>query len=145
MTILSLYLALFSSAFLAATLIPAQSELGLAYLISQYDLPLVTLIAVASAGNILGAMVNWYLGKICIRFEHRRWFPLSQSRIARAQNWFQKFGKWSLLLSWVPIIGDPITLAAGLLRTPFWTSLALVTLAKVGRYGVVAMLTLAVI
>ena len=136
------YSALFASAFLAATILPAQSELGLAYLVSQQNHPLIALLLVASLGNILGAMVNWYLGLMCARYQGRSWFPIKADRLARATSWFQRYGKWSLLLSWVPFIGDPITVAAGVLRTPFWTAVWLFSLAKTARYCVIISLTL---
>ena len=142
MTNTAIYSALFTSSFLAATLVPAQSELGLAYLIGQEKWPLISLIAVASLGNIMGAMVNWYLGTACLRFQDKKWFPVSPSQLIRAQGWYQRFGKWSLLLSWAPIIGDPITLMAGVLRTPFWVTLALVTIAKTARYIMIALFVL---
>lgn len=143
MTSLATYGALGLSAFLAATLLPAQSELGLAYLIQQNQLSVTLLIAVASFGNVLGAMVNWALGRFALGFQNRRWFPVSATKIDKAASWYQRFGKWSLLLSWAPIIGDPITLVAGLLRTPFWTSLLLITIAKVTRYLIIAFIALA--
>ena len=143
MTSLATYGALGLSAFLAATLLPAQSELGLAYLIQQNQLSVALLVTVASVGNVLGAMVNWALGRFALGFQNRWWFPVSPRQLGRASDWYQRFGKWSLLLSWVPIIGDPITVIAGLLRTPFWISLLLITLAKVTRYLIIAFLALA--
>ena len=143
MTSLATYGALGLSAFLAATLLPAQSELGLAYLIQQNQLSVTLLIAVASFGNALGAMVNWALGRFALGFQNRWWFPVSGATLDKASRWYQRFGKWSLLLSWAPIIGDPITLVAGLLRTPFWVSLLLISIAKVTRYLIIAFLALA--
>jgi len=129
---------LFLVSFLAATILPAQSEAGLAGLVALEAAPLIALIAAASLGNTLGAVVNWALGRGIDRFRDRRWFPVSPKQLERAASWYQRYGKWSLLASWVPIIGDPLTVAAGLLRVPFMTFLILVALAKTGRYLAVA-------
>jgi membrane protein YqaA with SNARE-associated domain len=89
---------------------------------------------VASLGNILGSCVNWLLGRAAERFRDRKWFPLSQASLDKAQGWYHRYGRWSLLLSWMPIVGDPLTIAAGLLREPFWSFLILVSIAKTVRY-----------
>ena len=101
------------------------------------------LIAIASLGNTLGAMVNWLLGLSIQRFRGRRWFPVSAKQLERAQQHYRRFGRWSLLLSWVPIVGDPLVLVAGILREKFWVVLLLTALAKTGRYLVLAAMTLA--
>lgn len=139
---LGIYSGLFFVAFLAATILPAQSELGLAGLVLSGDQPVALLVAVASAGNILGAVVNWGLGRAIERFAGRRWFPVKPERLDRAAAWYRRYGRWSLLLSWAPLIGDPLTVAAGVLREPLATFLVLVTLAKTGRYIAVAALAL---
>lgn len=136
------YGALFLAAFLAATILPAQSEMGLAFLVNQAPEAVILLVAIASAGNILGALVNWYLGRFANHWRDRRWFPISASQLDKATIWYQRYGKYSLLASWVPIIGDPITLAAGLLRTPFFPFLILVSIAKTARYLIIAWLAL---
>ena len=136
------YGALFLAAFLAATILPAQSEMGLAFLVNQAPEAVILLVAIASAGNILGALVNWYLGRFANHWRDRRWFPISASQLDKATIWYQRYGKYSLLASWVPLIGDPITLAAGLLRTPFVTFLILVSIAKTARYLIIAWLAL---
>lgn len=129
---------LFAVAFLAATIFPAQSELLLAGMVLAERHPTWTLVAVASAGNVLGSVVNWVLGRFIARFEGRRWFPVSREQVARAERWYQRWGKWSLLLSWAPVIGDPLTVVAGVLREPLPMFLVLVTIAKVARYVMVA-------
>lgn len=144
-TALAAYLALFLAAFLAATIVPAQSEAVLVGLILADKQPLLLLLLVATAGNVLGSVVNWLLGRFIEHFRDRPWFPVSPEKLARAEAWYRRFGVWSLLLSWVPIIGDPLTVVAGVLKTPFLTFLALVTLAKAGRYIVLAVVTLGVI
>lgn len=139
---LLVYLSLFATALLAATIIPAQSEAVLATLLVAGQQPAWALLAVASIGNVLGSTINWFLGRGIEAFRHARWFPASEAQLARAQGWYQRYGKWSLLASWVPVIGDPLTLAAGLMREPLPVFLLLVTIAKVGRYLVLAYLVL---
>jgi membrane protein YqaA with SNARE-associated domain len=92
---------------------------------------------VASLGNVLGAVVNWVLGRFCLHWRDRRWFPVDKENLDRAGRWFSRYGVWSLLLAWVPIIGDPLTFAAGILRVNFWLFLILVAIGKAGRYAVV--------
>ena len=133
------YFSLFISALLAATLIPAQSEGLLAALILEDSYFFWGLILVASVGNTLGSVVNWWLGYHLQRFQSQRWFPFSAATIEKARERLCKYGLWSLLLSWMPIIGDPITLVAGFLRVRFWTFLLLVALAKTGRYLVLGL------
>ncbi len=140
MTDLTAYSGLFIAALLAATLIPAQSESVLVGLVLSQHYAFWGLIAVATLGNTLGSVINWWLGRYLQHFQHKRWFPVSAAGLQRAQMHFQRYGLWSLLLSWVPIIGDPLTVVAGLLRVPFWVFLGLVTLAKGGRYLLLAWL-----
>lgn len=132
---------LFLAALIAATLLPAQSEAVLVALLLDGGDP-VLLVAVATAGNVLGSLVNWWLGLQVQRFQWRRWFPVSPARLERAQAWYRRSGRWSLLLSWAPVIGDPITLAAGVMREPLRVFLPLVFIAKGMRYIVLALVTL---
>ena len=129
-----IYLSLFVISFLAATILPFSSELTLAGLMatSSYDNSL--LLIVASFGNVLGSVVNWILGFYSRNLAIKKWFPFKETQIERSSKWFNKFGRWSLLFAWVPIIGDPLTLAAGLLRVKFIEFIILVTIGKVGRY-----------
>lgn len=143
MTDLATYAALFLSALIAATLLPMQSEAVLAGLLLAGAQPFWMLIAVATAGNVLGSLVNWWLGRFIEHFRERRWFPVTPARLEQAQGWYRRYGRWSLLLSWAPIIGDPLTMVAGLLREPLPVFLLLVTLAKLGRYLALAAATLA--
>jgi membrane protein YqaA with SNARE-associated domain len=140
----SAYVGLFVSAFGAATLLPLQSEAVLVGLLTTGRYPLWTLLCVATAGNVLGAMVNWVLGRWIEHFRHRRWFPVDEARLARAQRSYRRFGRWSLLLSWMPVIGDPLTLIAGVMREPWWSFLLIVLVAKASRYAVLAAVTLGV-
>ena len=125
---------LFLSAFGAATLLPLQSEAVLVGLLIQAEHSALILIAVASLGNILGSCVNWYLGLKIEQFKDKKWFPVSEVKLNQVQNIYHKYGFWSLLLSWVPIIGDPITLIAGLMKENFIRFLWVVSIAKIGRY-----------
>lgn len=143
MTDLAAYATLFASALVAATLLPMQSEAVLVGMLLAGGQPAWMLIAVATAGNVLGSLVNWWLGRFIEHFRDRRWFPVTPERLEQAQGWYRRYGRWSLLLAWAPIIGDPLTMVAGLLREPLPVFLLLVTLAKLGRYLVLAALTLA--
>lgn len=136
------YAGLFAVSFLAATVLPAMSELGLAGLLVAGDLPAAALIAAASAGNTAGSALNWVFGRGLERFSGRRWFPVKPGQLDRAARWYGRWGRWSLLLSWAPVIGDPLTFAAGVLREPFWRFLILVAIAKTARYLVVAALAI---
>lgn len=139
---LSVYAGLFGISFLAATFLPAQSEIGLVGLILSEDYSIPLLIIVASVGNTLGAVVNWVIGLYVNQLKHKKWFPAKPEHLDRATGWYHKYGRWSLLLSWAPFIGDPLTLAAGVLREPFWSFFILVSIAKTGRYIIVAAITL---
>lgn len=100
------------------------------------------LLTVAITGNVLGSALNWLLGRSIERYRHKSWFPVSKDKLEKAQQSYQKFGRWSLLLSWMPIIGDPLTVVAGVMREPFWRFFLIVTFAKSARYLVLAALTL---
>ena len=134
-----LYLAMFASAFLAATLVPFASELTLAAALSAGG-DLHWLIVTATLGNTLGAAVNWGLGRVIERFRTRRWFPAGPEQLARAQAWFQRYGVWSLLLAWAPVVGDALTLVAGAMRVHIAPFLILVTTGKGLRYVVLALM-----
>ena len=136
------YLGLFAAAFGAATLLPLQSEAVLVGLLLNGQYWLWLLLAVATLGNVLGSLVNWRLGRGIERFKDRRWFPVSPTNLERARRHYQRYGHWSLLLSWLPVIGDPLTLVAGVMREPLGRFLLIVTLAKGARYGVLALATL---
>ena len=138
---LGAYSGLFIAAFLAATILPAQSEAGLAALILTSPASVILLVATASLGNVFGSVVNWYLGRGINRFTSKRWFP-ANAQLSRATSWYSRYGRWSLLLSWAPIIGDPLTVVAGIMREPLLRFLLIVGIAKTSRYIVVAMLAL---
>ncbi|ARU58142.1 MAG: DedA family protein [Pseudomonadales bacterium] len=130
------YLLVFSTSFLAATLLPAASEVVLGTLVAQGHAPWV-LWALATAGNTLGSVVNWILGRYLLHFQDRRWFPVSGKQLDQAQTRFSRYGSWSLLFAWVPVIGDPLTFVAGIMRIRLLPFLFWVTLGKGTRYAIV--------
>ncbi len=140
---LSAYPALFLSALGAATLLPLQSEALLVALLLAGQHPVWALLLIATLGNVLGSWINWLLGRSIEQYRERRWFPVSPARLEQAQGWYARYGRWSLMLSWMPVIGDPLTLVAGVMRERLWIFLTIVTLAKASRYAILAALTLA--
>lgn len=129
------YLAVLVSAFSAATLLPLSSE---AVLVASVKAGLGNpggLLVVATVGNVGGSTFNWWLGRNVHRFEGKQWFPFAPGQMATASNRFRSWGIWSLLLAWMPVIGDPLTFAAGLLRVPILPFLTLVTIGKAARYA----------
>jgi len=132
--ILISYFQLFIISFLAATILPFSSELVLSTMLLTDSFDKYLLLVVASFGNILGSSVNWYLGKKILIFKDKKWFPANERQIAKGEIYFKKYGIWSLLLAWVPIIGDPLTIVAGILRVKFFTFLLLVSISKISRY-----------
>ncbi|MFP5077577.1 YqaA family protein [Rhizobium sp. YIM 134829] len=135
MTDLSLFVGIFAAAFLSATLLFGLSEAAIVAALQNPDLSRFAVVAVATGGNVLGALVNYVLGLWFLRFEGKRWFPVSPAARLRAERIFQRFGQPVLLLSWLPVVGDPLTLVAGLLRMPILPFLLFVTLGKAARYG----------
>lgn len=131
---------LFVAAFGAATILPFQSEIVFVALQARGTYDLNTLVIVASIGNTLGSLVNYGMGRWMLRYRDRRWFPVSQAQLDRATGWYQKWGIWTLLLSWAPL-GDALTAIAGVLRTPVWVFLTLVAIAKTLRYIALAWVT----
>lgn len=130
---------LFLAALVAATLIPAQSETVLVALLLQGAQAPWLLVAVATTGNVLGSVLNWVLGRFASGLAGRAWFPVSPRSLDRAAAHYRRWGYLSLLAAWVPVIGDPLTVAAGLMREPLWRFTLLVTLSKGGRYVVLAL------
>lgn len=130
------YFSLFISAFLAATLLPLSSEALLATLIVKGYTPWL-LWLVASVGNTLGSCLNWWLGRGVLRWQAKKWFPVSPLQLQQAQQRFQRHGSWMLLFAWVPIIGDPLTFAAGMMQIRFSVFVLLVALGKALRYALV--------
>ncbi|MDP2697618.1 YqaA family protein [Thalassospira sp.] len=130
--------ALFLSAFTSATILPGTSEAALVALVTTGEHAVWLLVAIATAGNVLGSLVNWGLGLWIEHFRHKRWFPVSPTQYERAERWFNRYGLWALLFAWLPVIGDPLTLVAGALRVKFWPFVVLVTLGKAARYAMIS-------
>lgn len=131
------YLALFFASLLAATILPASSEVLLFALLKQGMAPTL-LVLTATIGNTLGSWVNWLLGRCLLRFQHRKWFYFKPSQIARGQRGFQRYGQWTLLFAWLPVVGDALTLVAGILRVHWLPFLILVATGKSIRYIAIA-------
>lgn len=138
MTSFAAYVTLFISAFSSATLLPGSSEavlLGL--LLADIGDP-VTLVMVALAGNLLGSVLSYVMGRYAARFRDRRWFPVSPAQFAKAEAWYARYGWWSLFFAWVPLVGDPLTVVAGAMRTRIALVIVLVGFGKLARYVFVA-------
>jgi len=133
------YLSLFGVSFLAATILPAYSEVLFAGLLAAGHDPWA-LWAWATAGNTLGAAVNWGLARGLLRFQDRRWFPFKADGLERAQRWFQRYGVWSLLMAWAPVGGDALTFVAGMMRVRFDVFLLLTGIGKGTRYAILLLL-----
>lgn len=127
------YLGMFLSAFLAATILPFSSEVVLSALFGS-GLNGFLLLLVASVGNVLGSIVNYVLGYKFGKDIATQKLKVSDVAFTRASDMFTRWGKWSLFLCWVPVIGDPITLVAGVLRSPLWFFVLVVTISKTARY-----------
>ena len=128
------YLSLLLISFLAATVLPLSSELVLIGLLNMNEHNSFILVAIASLGNILGSVFNWTLGYYLSKHINKKWFPFKKNTISNASKRFKKFGVWSLLFAWVPVIGDPLTLIAGTLKVNFMIFLLLVAVGKISRY-----------
>ncbi len=137
------YFLLFGSAFLAATVFPFYSEVLLVALLTQGK-SVFLLWFFATVGNTLGAAVNWVLGRYLLHFEDRSWFPFKAKYLGASQQWFQRYGVWSLLFAWLPVGGDALTFIAGIMRVNFWLFLLLTGIGKGLRYVIVILITLGV-
>ena len=121
--------ALFAAAFVSATVLPANSEIVLLAVLKAFPERFAEAIAVATAGNTLGGMTTYGLGRLV---------PERKVPSARAISWVRRYGAWALLLSWVPIVGDAMCAAAGWLRIPLAAAITAMALGKLARYLVVA-------
>ena len=126
---------LFFSAFLSATLLPGTSEAALLWLVSEGEDVLI-LVVIATAGNVLGALVNFWIGKSGSQWLLKKVLRMSDAAVEKAGNFYQRYGVFSLLFSWLPIIGDPLTVAAGLFHLPASQFIPLVTIGKLARYAI---------
>ena len=120
--------------FLAATILPLSSELALGSLLRTKEYNSFILIGTASLGNILGSVFNWLLGFYLFKYINKKWFPFKVNQINAASKRFRKLGVYSLLFAWIPIIGDPLTFIAGILKVNFLLFIVLVTIGKISRY-----------
>ncbi|MEQ8736750.1 MAG: YqaA family protein [Rhodospirillaceae bacterium] len=127
--------AVFGTAFLAATILPFFSEVVVSAALADEDLNRLALWTAATTGNTLGAAVNWVLGRYAAHFQDRKWWPASPAQMVKGEAWFNKYGVWSLLLSWLPIGGDALTVIAGILRVRFDVFVVLVAIGKGARYA----------
>ncbi len=128
---------LFLSALLSATLLPGGSELLLLYKLGQGATAL-PLVLSATAGNLIGSLITYAMGRAGNAVLHKRWLGIDEHKIARAEQWFARWGRPSLLLAWLPIVGDPLCLVAGILRASLFWFVVLVAIGKLGRYGFLA-------
>jgi membrane protein YqaA with SNARE-associated domain len=131
------YLFVFLVSFFSATILPLGSEGLLLYYANDATLSVFYLWCWASLGNTLGGLTNWFFGLYLIRFEHEKWFPISAVTRQKAEFFFNKYGIWSLLFTWLPVVGDGIALVSGVLRTPIWYFLPLVLIGKAARYALI--------
>ncbi len=138
------YSSLFVTALIAATLFPLSSEALLVTLLYQHYSPFLLWLA-ATSGNTFGSCINWFLGQQCLHWRDKKWFPIKPPQLARAQTQFQRYGVVSLLFAWLPVVGDPLTFFAGVMRIPFWQFLVLVAIGKSLRYAVVIAITLGIL
>ena len=132
-----IYLSLLTVSFMVATIVPFGSEVYFATLLSLGKYNNFLLLVSASVGNVLGSVFNWICGYYINYFIKKSWFPIKKDKIKKGTDIFNKYGKWSLLLSWVPFVGDPITFVAGTLRFSFIPFIILVSIGKIGRYLVI--------
>ena len=145
MSSIQVYIILFTSSFASSTILPGHSEITLTALITQKKYEIFYLVFLASLGNVLGSVLNWYLGLYFLKFKNKKWFPFKENYINKVSKSFLKYGKSSLLLSWVPFIGDVLTLVAGMFRVPLHQFIIIVSVAKIGRYIFVSLIALSIL
>lgn len=131
---------LFLSALVSSTLLPGSSEAMLIYKIHAGGNPLA-LVITASIGNVLGSLITYVMGRAGNEVVHRKWLRISEQEVARAEFWFDRYGQPSLLFAWLPVVGDPLCLVAGLFRSPVINFIVLVGIGKIGRYAAIAWLS----
>ena len=139
-----IYLSLFASAFLSATLLPGSSEVVLSGLVVKQQGLLWLLWLSATVGNVLGSCVNYWLGLKMMSFQDRRWFPIKAEQIAKGQQVFDKYGVYSLLFAWLPVVGDPLTLLGGVFKVRLSLFVLLVSIGKALRYGFIIAVALGI-
>jgi len=129
--------ALFISALISSTLLPGGSEALLLYRLHEGG-NAYALVAIATVGNVLGSLITYAMGRLGNEAVHRRWLRMSERDVNRAEGWFRRYGQPALLLAWLPVVGDPLCLVAGLLRSPIVWFLLLVSAGKLARYAFLA-------
>jgi membrane protein YqaA with SNARE-associated domain len=132
---------MFTAALIAGTFLPflpGSSELVLGGFLAAVQGEPWALVLAATAGNVVGGVINYFIGYTVSDLAGRRWFPATEIQIERASDRFNRYGVWILLLTWLPLIGDIITVVAGLLRTNFRLFLMLATIGKFVRYFAIA-------
>lgn len=134
-----MYGSLFFSSLVSSTLMPGGSEALLLYLLHEGG-DATALVIVATAGNVLGSLITYALGRMGNVALHRKWLRVSEAQAERAERWFMRFGQPALLFAWLPIVGDPLCLVAGLLKSPLSWFVVLVTAGKFARYALLAWL-----
>ncbi len=132
--------ALFLLSFLASTILPVGSEWLLVIMIGR-GFTLVEVVLTASFGNFLGAATTYCIGIWGSDFLIRSVLRIGDSHLDRAKTIYDRYGKWSLLLSWLPVVGDPLCLVAGIFRVGFGRFALLVFMGKFSRYTALALLT----
>jgi membrane protein YqaA with SNARE-associated domain len=131
---LMIYAALFLSALASATLLPGSSDAALLALLASGNGDPTLLVAAATAGNVARSLLTWGLGRYLLHLSAQPSFPVRPADYTRAAGWFRRYGIWLLLFSWLPVVGHPLTLAAGAARVWLLPFLILVSLGKAGRY-----------
>jgi membrane protein YqaA with SNARE-associated domain len=131
------YFGLFAAAFLAATILPLSSEVVLSALLLSGLSP-VALVIIATFGNTLGSLTNYALGYWASLEVLKKWLKISEEEFVQAEQRFVKYGLFSLCFAWLPIIGDPLTVIAGVLRIRLWWFVILVSMGKMMRYIVIS-------
>ncbi len=124
---------LFLSALISSTLFPGGSEALLLYRLNEGG-DALSLVVVATVGNVLGSLITYGMGRLGNEAVHKKWLRMDDGKVSRAETWFAQYGNPSLLLAWLPVVGDPLCLVAGLLRSHVGLFLLLVTIGKAARY-----------
>lgn len=138
MTEYAAYGSMFWTAFLAATFLPGASEILLVSLLVSGTVDHWLLLTAATVGNTAGSIVNCFFGAFLAQYRDRRWFPVPAKQLENASRFFQRYGLWSLLIAWAPIIGDALTVIAGMLRIRLLPFTVIVGIGKFARYSFVS-------
>lgn len=131
-------LLVFIAGAISASILPGTTEVAMATAIGAFKLAPIPVIAAATAGSVAGSGVQWAIGRFLASYRDHRRFPLKAADYDKYAAWFQRYGVWALIMSWLPGVGDVLTLVGGLFRTPFWLSMVLVGLAKGARFALFA-------